>query len=135
MTNPAINASSKELKKFCLMFSAICVAVGAYSWYHAGHAWPWLAGGAAFFLATGLFIHPVLRPVFIVWMKFAHVLGWINTRILLGVFFYIILTPAGLVMRLFGKDPMERKLDRAVQSYWIIRKPEPFDPKRYEQVF
>ena len=135
MTDTTINSSPKELRKFGLMFSVLCVAAGAYSLYRGGHAWPWLAGGAVFFLATGLFIHPVLRPVYIGWMKFAHVLGWINTRLLLGIFFYLILTPAGFLMRLLGKDPMDRRLDRAARSYWILRKQEPFDPKRYEQVF
>ncbi len=135
MTDTRIDSSPKEVRKFGFLFSGLCVAVGAYSLYKNGHAWPWLAGGAAFFLGTGLFLHPVLRPIYVGWMKFAQILGWVNTRILLGVFFYLILTPAGLVMRLLGKDPMDRRFDRAARSYWILRTQEPIDPKRYEQVF
>ncbi|MFN0157105.1 MAG: SxtJ family membrane protein, partial [Bacteroidota bacterium] len=98
-------------------------------------AWQWLVGASGFFLVTGLFIHPILRPIYIGWMKFAFVLGWINTRILLGVFFYLIITPTGLLMRLFGKDFLSEKLNKNVRTYWIKREPTELDPKRYENLF
>ena len=41
-----------------------------------------------------LSVHAVLRPIYVGWMKFAFVLGWINTRLILGLFFYLILTPS-----------------------------------------
>jgi hypothetical protein len=68
-------------------------------------------------------------------MKFAFVLGWVNTRLILGVFFYGILTPIGVTMRLFGWDPLTRKIDRRAESYWVKRAQVPFDAKRYEQLF
>lgn len=52
-------------------------------------------------------------------MKFGHIAGWINTRIILGIMFFAIFFPAGLLMRIFAKDPMARKLDDAAQSYRV----------------
>jgi hypothetical protein len=52
-------------------------------------------------------------------MKIGHVLGWINTRIILGVVFFIIFAPVALFMRLFGKDPMHRRLDATAETYRI----------------
>jgi hypothetical protein len=55
-------------------------------------------------------------------MFLGHVLGWINTRIILGAVFYLIVTPIGLARRLMGKDPMgTKRVD--VESYRVLRKP------------
>jgi hypothetical protein len=53
------------------------------------------------------------------WMKFGHVMNWINTRIILGLLFYGIFLPIGALMRLFGYDPMHRKLDSGQTSYRV----------------
>lgn len=69
--------------------------------------WPWMLFvvlGLAALAAPG-----ALRPIYRGWMIFGTVLGAINTRIILGVFFFLILFPAGLARRLFGVDPMRRK--------------------------
>jgi len=77
----------------------------------------------------------ILRPIYVGWMKFAFVLGWINTRLILGIFFYLILTPVGLIMRLFGRDPLHRKFDRDATTYWAKRPPAEFKQERYQQLF
>ena len=92
-------------------------------------------GGSALFALGGLVLRRALRPVYVGWMKFAFVLGWVNTRLILGLFFYGILTPVGVAMRLFGWDPLTRKIDRTAPSYWVKRVPAPFDPKRSERLF
>ncbi|MGH7931505.1 MAG: SxtJ family membrane protein [Candidatus Binatia bacterium] len=57
------------------------------------------------------------------WMALAEVLAWVNTRIILGAVFYLIVTPIGVVRRLLGKDPMGTKPNGNVESYRILRKP------------
>jgi hypothetical protein len=57
-------------------------------------------------------------PVYKAWMGVAHVLGKINTTIILSVLFFLIITPLGLVFRLLGRDPLALKLDRAAATYW-----------------
>ena len=52
-------------------------------------------------------------------MKFGAVLGWINTRIILGLTFVVFFIPVALVFHLFGKDPMRRKLEPGADSYLI----------------
>jgi hypothetical protein len=97
--------------------------------------WPYLIGGAVFFLFTAFVGQPILRPLYVGWMKFAFVLGWVNTRILLGLFFYLILTPIGLVLRLTGKDLLGLTIDRHATSYWVKRERKPFDPESAKQQF
>jgi hypothetical protein len=130
-----INASDKEVRKFGIMFSIICLGIAGYSYYKSGTVWPWFLGGSVLFALGGLALRSALRPVYVGWMKFAFVLGWVNTRLILGVFFYAILTPIGVIMRIFGWDPLTRKIDRQAPTYWITRKAEAYDPKRHERLF
>ena len=59
------------------------------------------------------------------WMALGHVLGWINTRIILGFVFYFVVTPIGIIRRLLGKDPMGKRLRPDLESYRVPRNPRP----------
>lgn len=130
-----VSASRSDVRKFGLLFAALAALAGVYALWKGSAAWVWLAGAAGLFLVSGLAAYPVLRPVYIGWMMFAQVLAWVNTRILLALFFYLVITPAGLVMRLLRKDPMHRRPDARSATYWVKRAPEEFDPNRYENLF
>jgi predicted membrane protein len=77
--------------------------------------WPWII--AAVLIIFSLLQPLVLGPVYKIWMAVGSALGWVNTRIILGLVFYIVVTPIGLIMRLFGNDPMERKFTNTLTSY------------------
>ena len=66
-----------------------------------------------------------LQPVYRGWMKFGLLLSKITTPLILGIVFYGLIFPMGLIMRLAGKDPMLRRLDDKLESYWIIREKAP----------
>lgn len=118
------------LRKFGLTTGAIIVVLFAFffPWVFdvaAMPVWPWIAAGILW--VSALLMPSVLRPVYVTWMKIGHVLGWINTRIILGVLFYVLVFPMGLIMRLFGKDPMARKMSKSISSYRIESVSEPKD--------
>ena len=79
-----------------------------------------------------LVIPAALGPVYKVWMAFAEVLGWVNTRIILSLIFFVLFLPFGLVLRLV-RDPMRRKLDPAQDSYRILSNPP--KPQNMERPF
>ena len=83
--------------------------------------------GAAGHIGTNLIpalVAPrVLGPVYRVWMAAGEALGWVNTRILLGLVFYGLITPMGLIMRLFGNDAMRRAYEPDVESYRVVKRP------------
>jgi hypothetical protein len=81
---------------------------------------------SAFYIAGFLIILAIvfpngLDPIYKVWMRIGLTLGWINTRIILALVFYLILTPISFLLRIF-KDPMTRKFDKNVDSYRVISK-------------
>jgi len=110
----------KNLRTFGIGGAAIFLAIWALRLFvfHHGNAWPLLVV-SGYLLITGLFLHLALTPVFRVWGWIAHKIGWFNTRLLLGIIFYLIFAPTGLVMRLLGKDAMNRKLEPERESYWL----------------
>ncbi len=135
MINATIKGTREEVRKFGLMFAGIFCLIGAYTIWRGHTTWPWYAAGAVFFLVSGLIGYPILRPIYVGWMKFAYVLGWINMRVLLGVFFYVILTPVGAAMRAMGKDLLDEKIDKGAGTYWKERAQEEFQRERYERLF
>ena len=79
--------------------------------------WPFIV--MAVFWAIALIAPQILRPVNDIWLKIGNVLGWINSRIILGVMFFLLIFPIGLLLKLFGKDSMNRKFEKDVKSYRI----------------
>lgn len=134
MKIPALD--NKGLRKFGLTTGAIIVVlfVAFFPWvFDAANLpkWPWVMAGLLWIPA--LLMPSALRSVYTTWMKIGHGLGWVNTRIILGVLFYVVVLPMGLVMRLLGKDPMTRKRDKSATSYRIKSVSEPKD--RLEKPF
>lgn len=115
----------KELRRFGFTV-AIPLALLAGLGVWRGHTlFPSVLGGLAFALGVLALLAPrFLRPVHKHWMQMAHALGWLNTRVLLGLVYFLVMTPIGIVMRLMGRDPLDRRLkDRP--SYWVGRKQPP----------
>ena len=90
---------------------------------------------SAFFFIMAFLAPLALKPVYIAWMRFAYVLGWINTRLILAIMFYLIFTPIGLALRLLRKDLLERKKGKGGLSYWKKKEAWVFNPADYERQF
>jgi saxitoxin biosynthesis operon SxtJ-like protein len=119
-------AEIKELRKFGLIVGGIFLVIGVWPLvWRGGDIRLWALGLGAILVPLGLIAPAALGPVFRIWMKVGHVLGWINTRIILGILFFGLITPMGIVMRLFGWDSMRRALVRDAQTYRVIRQPRP----------
>ncbi|MCK5256131.1 MAG: hypothetical protein KAQ81_08925 [Deltaproteobacteria bacterium] len=74
-------------------------------------------------LGLGFILFPhQLRPVFIAWLKIAHFLGRVVTTLILTLAYYLVITPAALIKRIFGGTPLPIKPDKNVSSYWVTRK-------------
>ena len=92
----------------------------------------WALTAALLLLAPAAAYPRALWPAHRVWMKLGHVLGWVNTRIILGVLFYVIVTPVGLVFRLRGRDPMQRSFDPGAATYRTPRQARPASHMRHQ---
>ena len=90
---------------------------------------------AAAFIIPGLVLPAVLRPAHKVWMTLSILLGWVMTRVILSVLFYLVVTPTRCLARLFGKQFLDLKIDNNIESYWIQREKQPLNKTDYERQF
>ena len=97
--------------------------------------WPVLTGGqhprlwaliiSGIMVMSALVVPTALGPIYRAWMRIGAALGWVNTRIILGIAFYGLFTPMGAVMRVLGKDPLRRRFDANLTTYRVERSPRP----------
>ena len=121
-----IEVTKKTLRQFGLMVGAVFLLIGL--WPFVWRQEPvrlWAVVPGSLLAVTGLVVPTVLKQVYQGWMWVGHITGWVNTRIILGVLFYGVVTPMGLVMKLTGRDPMRRGYEPDAQTYRVIRQPRP----------
>ncbi len=93
-----------------------------------------LAAFGAVLAAAGLAVPRRLAGTYRIWMAVALAMGYVMTRILLTGVYFVVVTPIGVVRRLMGHDPMNRRPDPTVESYWIERpsgSPTPTELEKY----
>jgi hypothetical protein len=124
--------SPQQLRWFGLLLLVFCVAVGAV--LGARLASTQLAAGlAGLGLALAVLyyaVRPLRLPLYLAWMRATRPLGAAFSALLLGVIYFLVITPIGLAARLFGRDALARRFDPAATSYWSRRSPSA-DPARY----
>ncbi|HYL78218.1 MAG TPA: SxtJ family membrane protein [Bryobacteraceae bacterium] len=114
---------SSSDRNFGLVFAAGFALLGVWPLLKRGPVrWPLLAV-AAVFLLVALIRPGLLRPLNKVWTLFGLLLGRIMNPIITAILFFLVFTPAGIIGRLLGKDPLRLKHAPEASTYWIIRNP------------
>jgi len=111
-------------RTFGFVFTGIFLLIATYLWYHDSKtvAIQTFLVLAVVFLALTLFMPIALRPLNKAWYKFGLLLGRVVSPIVLGILFFVLITPIAIVMRLAGRDPLKLRKQN-VQSHWIDRSP------------
>jgi len=121
-----MQTDTKHLRSFGLTVGGIFALIGFWPLFLRGEDVRWWAVVLAGLLMVPALVFPrSLSWIYKWWMALGHIMGWINTRIILGVVFYLVVTPIGRIRRLLGKDPMGREIRTDLNSYRIIRTPRP----------
>lgn len=111
--------SAKQLRSFGLMVGGIFAVIGLWPLLFGRSLRLWALIPAAALLFLGMVAPRSLGAVYRMWMKIGHILGTINTKIILSVTFYGLFVPMGFIMRLRGKDPMRRGYDPNATTYRV----------------
>lgn len=90
---------------------------------------------SAGFLVAGLVAARLLKPVHKAWMAGAMGMGWVMTRVILTILFYLVFTPIGRISQVFGKTFLRIDLDESLDTYWDYREAEQPDSADYERQF
>ena len=105
-------------RSFGIVFFVVFILVALYPLIYSGEIRIWSIVLSLIFLTLGLLNSKILTPLNKIWFKFGIILGKIISPIIMGVIFFLVVTPIGLLMRIFGKDVLNLKYNKN-QTYWI----------------
>ena len=124
-----------QARRSALSVAAVLSLIALWNvWQGRPHVWMPMASVASLLLLAGLFWRGGALAFHHGWMRFAHALGYVNSRIILSLTFYGMMTPVGLISRLVGRNPLQRR-GAQKETYWIPRK-HPRQPReQFERLF
>ena len=129
--------TAKQLNQFGFIWLGFVAFFGAMAWFKfhqpAVATGLWIA--AVVVPVIGWLFPAVMRLVFLGMSYAAWPIGFVVSHVILAVVYYLVLTPIGLLTRLFGYDSMEKDFDPEAESYWIERSADVVDSKRYFRQF
>ena len=127
--------TNKEARNTALIVSGVLLSIAAWNYYRGRiSVVAILALAGVSLLLIGFFLPPLARRFHVGWMTVASVLGYVNSRILLFLLFYLLFTPYSLISRLFGRDPLNRRATTK-ETYWIPRKSSRQSREQFERSF
>jgi hypothetical protein len=130
-----LKTGARELRKFGLTVGGVFVLLGVLLFLRHRSSYPSFLGAGAVLTALGVIWPRALKYVYIAWMALAFTLGFVMSNVILTLFFFLFVTPIGLLARLFQKDFLARKWDKQAVSYWIERANEKKTAQTYERQF
>jgi hypothetical protein len=108
-------------RSFGIVFFFVFLIVSLWPLINENPVRVWFSYIAIIFLILGLMNSNLLTPLNVLWFKFGKLLGSIVAPIVMGIVFFIVITPTGFIMRIFGKDLLNKKYNNKSKSYWINR--------------
>jgi thiol:disulfide interchange protein len=116
-----LDQSPRALRRFGFTVGFVILFLGCFLlWRHRDAGWPLFTIGTVLVLAAG-FVPLTLKWIHASWMIVSFALGWIVTRVILTIVFFFVVTPIGLLQRLFGKRVIEVAFKANSASYWQAR--------------
>ena len=131
----ALAPTTKDLRHFGWVVGGVFCAIGAFAWYREASWFEIPLWIGAPLVVLGTILPAILKPVYFGWMSFAVVLGHFMTKVILTIFFFVVLTPVGLFFKLIGRDALTRKIDKDAETYWIDKEYPIEDRSRLENFF
>ena len=129
-----IKLSRKDYRSFGITFGIIFFITSAFFFYYDIEVFRLFGVIASAFIVLGLIFPILLKPLYVIWMTFAVILGWFMTRIILILLFYFVVTPIALLTKIFGEDFLALKKIKT-KSYWNIRNSDDEKSQNYGKQF
>ena len=133
LTDPS--NSERQERKSAFIVGAVLLLIAAWNTWRGRPMVYWPAGAAGLaLLLTGLLSASGSHKFHGLWMRLAHALGYVNSRILLSAIYFVVMTPYGLVLRVLGRDTMNRRRSKR-PSYWIPKSKTRQSREQFERLF
>jgi len=120
---------------FGITFAVVFTIIGLFPLLHGGNVRYWALGGAIVFVALAFAWPAILTPLNRIWFRFGLLLHKIINPVVLGLMFFIIITPLAIAIRLFGGKLLSMGYDKSASSYWTRRSPPGPEPDSIRNQF
>jgi ABC-type Fe3+-siderophore transport system permease subunit len=130
-----ISSTKKDLKEFGITIGSALIVIAGLLFFYSKHSYFYLFIAGLTLVALGLLLSIILKPIQKTWMTISLILGWVSTRVILSILFYIVLTSIALIAKLFGKDFLGLKLNQSQITYWNYREQKPYNKTDSERQF
>ena len=130
-----IKSEKSDLRKFGVTIGLFLVILAGILFWRGRESFEIFLISGLVLLVLGLTIPIVLKPIYWIWMVLAVILGWIMTRVILTLLFYMVLTPIGVFGRLSGSRFLDLNWDKSENTYWNYRATKQQDNEDYERQF
>lgn len=116
-------------RSFGLVFAVVFILIALFPLLQGQAMRLWALGVSGALLVVAFLLPTLLTYPNHLWLRFGLLLNAIVSPVAMGVLFFLVITPTGLVMRWFGHDPLRLKFDTTASSYWIKREPPGPEPR------
>lgn len=116
---------NKKLKEFSLVWTFIFIVVAIYPLLNAENIRLWSLFISAIFIVIAFFKPSILKSFYKIWIKFGEVIGGIVSKIIMFILYFGLFTPVSIVLKILGKDLLNKKVDKSKNTYWIKRERQP----------
>jgi len=130
-----IKGTKKELRKFGITMGGVLFLIGIFLVVKGKASYPYVMALVLALTLLGSLIPHLLKPFYFFWMGLATVMGFVMTRVILVLLYYLVFTPMALFMKMRGKDLLSRKYDGMCESYWVRKDNKAFNKERYTKQY
>ena len=116
-----IKSGKKELRNFGSTIGIVLLLIAGVLFYKNNNLFISFAYIAGVFIVLGFLFPQLLKPIYFIWMIFAVMIGWVMTRLILSVLFFVIISIIRLIAGIFGKSFLELNISKDSKSYWNHR--------------
>jgi len=131
----SIKSEKKDLQQFALIIGILLSLLGTFLCRRSVEYYWGIFVVSLICLFVGLVSPRLLRPLYTAWMTVGILMGWIMTKIILAILFYLIVTPMGLSIRFMGKDLLDLEISDDDSTYWVTKKKAKRQKSDYENQF
>ena len=106
-------------KSFGLVFFTVFLIIGLWPLLNENTPRIWSIIISLAFLILGLLNSKILTPLNTIWFKFGELLGLLISPVVMALIFFLVVTPTGIIMKLFKKDLLNKRFNKSIKSYWL----------------
>ncbi len=114
-----------ELKSFSLIFATVFAVVFVGVKFNYDYYPVWSLVSAVLFLMAAFFLPSSVKWLYHIWQRFGRLISGVVSPLVMGILFFCVFTPMALVLKVMGKDLLNKKIDKTQSSYWLPREKQP----------